>query len=1221
MSSTKLSAFCSKVLEIGWLLAVVITPLFFNVYSSRVFEPDKLTTLRTVATIMAVVWVVKWIEERSSGKSGIAITWRTPLVRPALFTIAVYLLSTLLSVTRWVSFFGSYQRLQGTYTTLSYIVIFFIILQEMRTRPQLDRLITIIILNSLPIALYGFLQHNRLDPLPWGGDVTDRIASNMGNPIFVAAYMIMAAFPTLARVVDAFRAILADEETGTADVLRAAAYIFIFLVQIIAVWFSGSRGPLMGFLAGLGVWAFLGLLTLQRAACREHPIRPGDFVRDVGRGLGFGLGSLAVAGLGAGLLYAAGRAVTASGSNAPQWAAVAGAVLAFSAIWLAFIVNRQGWRWLWAGALLLAILAAAGFLVINLVEPVRAWSTQQPWLGRLDDVLQAEGGTGKVRSLIWEGGLELIGPHEPLQYPPTQEYPQVRPDSVGAISPFLRMLVGYGPESMYVAYNRFYPPLLGHYESRTASPDRSHNETLDSLVITGWLGFAAYLWIFGSIFYFGLRWLGFLPDGWRRILFFAALAVGAAAAVVAVVLTIGPHFFCLAIPVGIIGGLFLYLIVYGFSVYWDTGIVPPAHPYTIILTGLVAAVVAHLIEINFGIAIASTRTTFWAYAGAFAVAGAILAAKQEVPREQDTNKQRQETGNKVQAGGSRKRRKRRKVASLPAYARPVLPEWLSTTLAIAVVGGFILGTLAFDFITIPGRDMPYFTANPEKLRDPVTIIWRAMTVLPNRNAANCAARWDPLYSECRSYGLLLLIFLLTWLMGALVLICETAKSGLFRERKDDWLWATLAYLLTSFIIWFMFALVLVGNHTAVLSAGSLDALISRIIRPQVYYYALILFALLAGGTALTLKTRLPGLGAQPWGTIALIVLAVLAGITVVTTNLHPIQADVIYKQAEPWESSGQWPVAVELYNRAIELAPREDFYHLYLGRALLEYARNTGDSALRDNILQMTEQTLLKAREINPLNTDHSANLARMYSVWAQMVTQDATNASDPEAQQRLLQRAAELRQRASQNYALATMLSPNHATLRNEWTSLYLDMGEITRAQETISYSLELDPDYENSWIIQANVYAVQGLITETINAYSRALAINPNLGEVWLRLGDLYAHQGQLAEAAHAYEKALELDPGNTLAWRVLGSIYVQLQQPDKAVVALERALELDPQGANAWDIHRVLAIAYNQLGQNDTALSHARTALQLAPTDQQPAVQDMVTQLEAIVGSTQP
>jgi O-antigen ligase len=96
--------------------------------------------------------------------------------------------------------------------------------------------------------------------------------------------------------------------------------------------------------------------------------------------------------------------------------------------------------------------------------------------------------------------MELFMPHDPITYPDGSQ------DKFNALRP----LVGYGPESMYVAYNGFYPPELGHVESRTASPDRSHNETLDSLVITGVLGLVAYLFLFGAVFYWGFRWLGLL---------------------------------------------------------------------------------------------------------------------------------------------------------------------------------------------------------------------------------------------------------------------------------------------------------------------------------------------------------------------------------------------------------------------------------------------------------------------------------------------------------------------------------------------------------------------------------------------------------------------------------------------------------------------------------------------------------------------------------------
>lgn len=1108
MNSTKLSLFCDKILEIGWLLAVIITPLFFNVYSSRVFEPDKLTTLRTVAVIMAAVWLVKYIEERANGRfetEGIT-TWRTPLVLPTLFTIVVYLLSTLLSVTPRVSFLGSYQRLQGTYTTLAYIVLFLIILDRLRTRAQLDRLITVIIVNSLPIALYGLIQRNRLDPLPWGGDVTVRVASNMGNAIFVAAYLIMTFSLTVGRIAESFKAILTEENANWADIPRAAGYIFIAAVELIAIWYSMSRGPMVGLIASLGIWALIGMLALQR------------------------------------------------------------------------VLRRRVWRALWIGTLTIVALVALGFMLINLSGPIHEWALDSP-LNRVARILQYQGGTGMVRNLIWEGSLDLIKPHAPIQYPPTQAHPKGRPDPFNVLRP----LIGYGPESMYVAYNGFYPPLLGHYESRTASPDRSHNETMDSLVITGLLGFSAYLWLFGSLFYFALHWMGFLPDDWRRRLFFGLLAGGAIVATAIVAPLIAPHFFCLAIPIGMVGGLALYLIIYAFSEWKTEPKTSNPHPHFILLASILTAIVAHFIEINFGIAIASTRTTFWACAGVLVVAGLNLIRENEEIKEAEEQRSRG-----VKEQGS-KRRKRRKAAPLPP-AQSILPTWLGPVLAIAIIGGFMLGTLAFDFIT-----------NAERLAQPLRIVWRALTVLPAQESR-------------ASYGALM-IFGLTWLMSAVIFLSEMARSGAFRERKGDGALAAIIYLLISLTIGFGLALVLAGRQASMLNVqaqtmADIIGLADHVASFLTAYYVFIFFALIAGGAALFLGTRKPPRpSTQPVGAIALVVLVVLALAISVVTNLQPIQADMVYKQASPYDGSRQWQVAIEHYKHAIELAFEEDFYYLYLGRAYLELASTLDDPVVRETVLRETEQTLKEARETNPLNTDHSANLARMYRRWV-----DFTPADDIETRQALFQQSAE-------NYDIATTLSPQNAILWNEWAILYLSAGDMARAQEKCSHSLELDPDFaETWWKVQASIYASQGNITATLESYERALEINPRLADVWLLMGDTYMRQSQLENAAASYEQALELQPNHTQAWRVLGSIYAQLGRLEEAVVALQRTLELAPDSSDAWDTHRILAIVYSQLGQNDAALSHAQMALELAPEDQQANMQGLVAQLLAVTEGQQ-
>src|SRR5512136_134210 len=262
--SSRLSAFCDKVIEAGWLVAVILAPLFFDVYSSRVFEPDKITLVRSLALIMVGAWIIKWLEERRAPRTGTdRVTWRTPLMLPTLLFVGIYIISSLLSIVPRVSIFGSYQRLQGFYSMLSYIVIFWMIVMNMRRREQLERIVTVIVITSMPIAFYGLIQHANKDPLPWGGDVTQRVAANMGNAIFVAAYLIMAFFLTLGRLVQSFQVILTEKESRLSDILRASVYLFIASLQLIAFAFADSRGPLLGWLPGMFIFGLVGLLLLR----------------------------------------------------------------------------------------------------------------------------------------------------------------------------------------------------------------------------------------------------------------------------------------------------------------------------------------------------------------------------------------------------------------------------------------------------------------------------------------------------------------------------------------------------------------------------------------------------------------------------------------------------------------------------------------------------------------------------------------------------------------------------------------------------------------------------------------------------------------------------------------------------------------------------------------------------------------------------------------------
>ena len=248
---TKLSIFCDKIIEAGWLAAAIVVPLFFNVHSSRVFEPDKLSLLRSITLIMIVAWLLKSIEERigrsrspdAEGSGGLRTFLGMPLVIPTLVMVGVYFLTTVTSVVPKISFWGSYPRLQGTYTFVSYVVIFLLMLNTLRSRQQLERLLTVIIVTSFPIALYGIIQHFQLDPLPWGGDVTARVASNMGNAIFVAAYLIMVVPITIGRFIINLRtleeaaSLEEDDARGAPGTVWTVAYMLLLALEALCLTF------------------------------------------------------------------------------------------------------------------------------------------------------------------------------------------------------------------------------------------------------------------------------------------------------------------------------------------------------------------------------------------------------------------------------------------------------------------------------------------------------------------------------------------------------------------------------------------------------------------------------------------------------------------------------------------------------------------------------------------------------------------------------------------------------------------------------------------------------------------------------------------------------------------------------------------------------------------------------------------------------------------------
>ena len=54
-AASRLATACTAGIEACWLTALVVSALFFNTHSTRIFEPDKLAIVRTLALVVAAL--------------------------------------------------------------------------------------------------------------------------------------------------------------------------------------------------------------------------------------------------------------------------------------------------------------------------------------------------------------------------------------------------------------------------------------------------------------------------------------------------------------------------------------------------------------------------------------------------------------------------------------------------------------------------------------------------------------------------------------------------------------------------------------------------------------------------------------------------------------------------------------------------------------------------------------------------------------------------------------------------------------------------------------------------------------------------------------------------------------------------------------------------------------------------------------------------------------
>ena len=223
-------------------------PLFFIILTRDQFELPKLTVFRILTWLMLAVWGIRILAAKQLQFR------RTPLDLPILVWAGLQILTTLVTVSPYVSYRGEYENFRGLLTMLNYVALYYIAVNFIRTRAQVNRLLKTILTAGLLTTIYGVTQFFGIDFIAWNpaSIAPGRYFSSLGNPNFLAAYLAMVM------------PLLVIFFVETKSTLYRALLFICFVVMFTALMGTWSRGGFLGLLTALGILILFGLVRAFR---------------------------------------------------------------------------------------------------------------------------------------------------------------------------------------------------------------------------------------------------------------------------------------------------------------------------------------------------------------------------------------------------------------------------------------------------------------------------------------------------------------------------------------------------------------------------------------------------------------------------------------------------------------------------------------------------------------------------------------------------------------------------------------------------------------------------------------------------------------------------------------------------------------------------------------------------------------------------------------------
>lgn len=225
---------------IGFLMKalVFLTPLFFLPITSEVRDFNKLSLIFFAVLAMLGVWVIKILTTRSA-------SWvKTSLDYIVLSYLAVYFISSMMSIDKVSSFLGYYGRFTGGFLSiLSMVILYFLVVNNVRSEKMARGITMWLTASTFVVIVYSLFQLLGLPLLPF---VKDRAFNPVGS--MVALSIFAAISVVLYQWLLMTHSTLSRPKRIALNVFTVLGIVLMFLINAFVGWIALALG-MMVFLA------------------------------------------------------------------------------------------------------------------------------------------------------------------------------------------------------------------------------------------------------------------------------------------------------------------------------------------------------------------------------------------------------------------------------------------------------------------------------------------------------------------------------------------------------------------------------------------------------------------------------------------------------------------------------------------------------------------------------------------------------------------------------------------------------------------------------------------------------------------------------------------------------------------------------------------------------------------------------------------------------------